>query len=551
MLGLMQDWPLRVSSIIDHAAKYHAARAIVSRPIVSNQGEGPLTQTNWAEIRTQALKLAQALGRLGVQPGEVIGCMAWNTARHMEIWYGVPGAGAVLHSLNPRLSREQLLYVINHAEDRWLFCDLDLVPILEGVAADLPLVRGYVVMTDRAHMPETSLPNVHCYEEIVGSETGEAGWVAVDETAACGICYTSGTTGEPKGAVYSHRSNVIHAMVMIQPDMLALSSCDVLMPVVPLFHANGWSTGFSAPMAGAGMVLPGRQLDPASLYEMFGHGVTVTAAVPTVWLLLLTYLRENGLYLPDLNRVVIGGSACPLAVVEAFQNDYGVQVLHAWGMTETSPLGTLCSFKPETAALPEAERLDAQLKVGHPPFTVDLAIRGEDGAMLPWDGKTQGRLLVRGPGVVKRYLNQDTDIIDTDDWFDTGDAANIDPLGYVRITDRFKDVIKSGGEWISSIEMENFAVGHPDVAEAAAVGIPHPKWDERPVLVVVPHKGKEPPAAEIIDLLRPHFAKWQLPDDVIYFDEIPHTATGKISKLKLRGILDGIDYKLPDQRETG
>jgi fatty-acyl-CoA synthase len=302
-------------------------------------------------------------------------------------------------------------------------------------------------------------------------------------------------------------------------------------------------------------VLPGRQLDPASLYEMLGHAVTVTAAVPTIWLMLLSHLRDNGLTLPDLNRVVIGGSSCPRAVIESFQNDYGVRVLHAWGMTETSPLGTLCSFKPEIAALPEEERLEAQLKVGHPPFTVDLAIRAEDGEgggeMLPWDNAAQGRLLIRGPGVVRRYLGQDADCVDSDQWFDTGDAATIDPLGYVRITDRFKDVIKSGGEWISSIEMENAALAHADVAEAAAIGVPHPKWDERPVLVVVAEKGKQPAADEIIDLLRPHFANWQLPDDVIQVAEIPHTATGKISKLKLRQMLDGMDYKLPDQRGTG
>jgi fatty-acyl-CoA synthase len=546
MLGMMQDWPLRVAAIIDHAAKYHGGRPVLGRSV-----EGPLVRTDWAGIRSRALKLSQALRRLGVKPGEVVGAMAWNTPRHMEVWYGVPGAGAVLHSLNPRLAREQLIYIINHAEDRWIFCDLDLLPVLEAVAEELPLVRGYVVLTDRAHMPATAHSNVLCYEEIVGAETGDAPWTEVDERAACGICYTSGTTGEPKGVAYSHRSNVLHAMVFSQADMLGLSCNDVLMPVVPLFHANGWSTGFTAPLSGSAMVLPGRQLDPASLYEMLGHGVTITAAVPTVWLMLLTHLRENGLKLPDLDRVVIGGSSCPKAVIEAFQDEFGVRVIHAWGMTETSPLGTLCSFKPEVMARTPGERLKTQLTVGHPPFTVDLAIRDDDGQMLPWDGETQGRLLIRGPGVVRRYLKQDKDITDADNWFDTGDAATIDPLGYVRITDRFKDVIKSGGEWISSIEMENFALSHPGVAEAAAIGVPHPKWDERPVLVVVPHKGKRPPADEIIDRLRPHFARWQLPDDVLYVDEIPHTATGKISKLKLRQMLEAMAYRLPDQREAG
>ncbi|MCL5778426.1 long-chain-fatty-acid--CoA ligase [Limibaculum sp. FT325] len=542
MQDLMQDWPLRVSAIIDHAARYHGGRTIVSRSV-----EGPVTRTDWAATRVRALKVAQALRRLGVRPGDVVGCMAWNTARHLEAWYGVPGAGAVLHSLNPRLACEQLAYIAGHAGDRWLICDPDLAPIVARMVPDLPDLRGVIVLTDRPHMPE-ELPGALCFEDLLAAEDGDTGWHRGDERDACGICYTSGTTGHPKGVVYSHRSNVLHAMAMIQPDMLGLSSRDVVMPVVPLFHANGWSTGFSAPMAGAGMVLPGRLMDPASLYGMLEQGVTVTAAVPTIWLPLLTYLREQGLDLPHLDRVVIGGSSCPRAVIEAFQNDYGVRVLHAWGMTETSPLGTFASFKPEVAAMPDEERIGVQLKVGHPPFTVDLCIRDDAGADLPWDGETQGRLQIRGPGVLRRYLKQEADAIDAEGWFDTGDAATIDALGYVRITDRFKDVIKSGGEWISSIDMENAAVSHPDVAEAAAVGVPHPKWDERPVLCIVPKPGRSPGADEIIDRLRPHFAKWQLPDEVLFVTEIPHTATGKISKLTLRRQLEEAGYRLPDLR---
>ncbi|MEM7742164.1 MAG: long-chain-fatty-acid--CoA ligase [Pseudomonadota bacterium] len=543
MQGLMQDWPLRVTHILDHAARFHGGRRVVGR-----SAEGPIVQSNWSGIHLGARKLAMALKRLGLGRGDMVGCMAWNTVRHLEVWYGVPGAGCVLHSLNPRLSAEQLIYIINHAEDQWILVDADLVGVLEPLVGQLTTVKGFIVLTERATMPETSLPGALCYGDLIGAEDGADHWVPGEETDACGVCFTSGTTGNPKGVVYSHRSNVLHAMITSQVDMFGLSSNDVLMPVVPLFHANGWSTGFAGPLAGAGMVLPGRQLDPASLVEMFGYGVTCSAAVPTVWLPLLKHLRETGVGLPDLERVVIGGSSCPRAVVEAFQDEYGVRVLHAWGMTETSPIGTICTFKPEVAGLGREAQLDVQGTVGHPPFTVDLAIRDDNEADLPWDAEAQGRLMIRGPGVVQRYLKDDEAAADADGWFDTGDAAVIDQHGYVRITDRFKDVIKSGGEWISSIDMENLAVGHPGVFEAAAVGVPHPKWDERPVLLVVKQPGQEPPADEIIDRLRPHFAKWQLPDDVVFVDEIPHTATGKISKLSIRKLLDEQGYRLPDQR---
>lgn len=538
MLGQMQDWPLRVGAIIDHAAKFHGGR-----PVISREPDGSISRTDWLSVRRDALKITQGLRRIGVRAGDVVGAMAWNSSRHLAVWYGVPGAGAVLHSLNPRLSAEQLSYIIDHAEDRWVFVDPDLAAVLEPLADRLPRVKGYIVMGTA----ETSLPGAIPLGELISGD-GDAGWEPVDERAACGICYTSGTTGEPKGVVYAHRSNVLHAMAMVQPDMLGLSCRDTLMPVVPLFHANGWSTGYSGPMTGAAMVMPGRQLDPASLMEMLGRGVTITAAVPSVWLPLLDHLRQTGGALPMLDRVVIGGSACPKAVIEAFQNEYGVHVLHAWGMTETSPLGSFGSFKPEVAARPEAERIEAQLAVGHPPFTVDFALRDEAGTELAWDGETSGRLLIRGPGVVGRYLKAESDVVDADGWFDTGDAATLDPLGYVRITDRFKDLIKSGGEWISSIELENAAVGHPDVAEAAAVAMPHPVWQERPVLVVVPQPGRAPEPSSVLAHIADRFAKWQLPDDVVLVDALPHTATGKISKKDLRARLDAEGYRLPDLR---
>ncbi len=540
----MQPFSLRVSEILDHAARYHPRRKIISRNV-----EGPIVETDWNAVYLKAKKLSKALQKLGIKKGDRIGVMAWNTARHLELWYGIPGSGAVNHTLNPRLFAKQLTYIINHAEDKILMIDLDLVKILEEILPTCKTVEQIIVLTDNINMPKSNLPNLLCYEELVENEDSDFSWVKGHETEACGICYTSGTTGNPKGVVYTHRSNVLHALASATPDMINLSSTDRIMPVVPLFHANGWSIGYTAPLVGASMVMPGREMTPEALFEMLEKGVTVTAAVPTIWLLLLNYLKTNNLKLSSLKRVIIGGSSCPRAVIETFQKDFGVQVFHAWGMTEMSPLGTICSFKPEVLNLSEEERISIQETTGHPPFTVELKLTDDDGTKLKTDGQTQGKLWARGAAVVQQYLKIDEEAVDHDGWFDTGDVATIDENGYMSITDRSKDIIKSGGEWISSIELENAAVGHPKIVEAAAIGVSHPKWDERPILVVVCEKGEMVQPKEITDFMSDYIAKWQIPDDIIFVDEIPHTATGKISKMGIRQILKKQDYQHPDKRQ--
>jgi fatty-acyl-CoA synthase len=531
MLGLMQDWPLLIPKIIDHAGLYHGNRKVISRSV-----EGPIVETTYSAIRRNALRVAKRLEKDGIRRGDRVGTVAWNTWRHLEVWYGITGLGAVYHTLNPRLFPEQIAWIANHAEDRMMMIDLTFVPLLEKLQDKLPLVERYIVLTDAANMPQTSLRNAVAYESWLDEVDDDFAWGSFDENTAAGMCYTSGTTGNPKGVVYSHRSNVLHSLMVNGPDMFGMASKDVIMPVVPMFHANGWSLAFTAPMAGTTMVMPGPKMDGASIYELLDtYKVTLSAAVPTVWLMLLQYLEQNGLNLPHLNKTIIGGSACPRAVTEKFRDVYGVEVLHAWGMTEMSPLGTICSLKPEVADLTGDAWLDIKETTGHPPFGVEMKIIDDEGTGLARDGKAFGRLVVRGPAVAAAYFKgEGGQILDDNGFFDTGDVASVDPNGYMRIVDRSKDVIKSGGEWISSIDLENLAVGHPDVAEAAVIGIVHPKWDERPLLVVVPKPGKQPTRDSLLAYMDGKIAKWWMPDDVVLVDEIPHTATGKIQKTTLR-----------------
>ncbi len=533
MLGLMQDFPLLAHRALDHAARWHANVEIVSRSV-----EGPIHRTTYAELDRRARALASAVKvKLGVELGVITGTMAWNTWRHLEIWYGVMGLGGIVHTLNPRLFHDQLTYIINHAGDRWIFTDLTFVPLFEKLQDQLPLVQGFIVMTDPAHMPETTLRNVICYEELVAAGDPSFQWPALDENTACGMCYTSGTTGHPKGVLYSHRSNVLHGLMCCMADALALNSSDCIMPVVPMFHANAWSLAFSSLIAGGKLVMPGPKLDGASLYELLdGEKVTFTAAVPTVWMMLLQHLEQHTeLKLPHLGRVAIGGSACPEKIMRAFTESYGVDVIHAWGMTEMSPIGTLGQPTAQTAALPKSEWWTIKLKQGRPPFMVDMKITDDEGRPLPHDGKTFGRLKVRGPAMARAYVKgEGNEAFDAQGWFDTGDVATIDQFGFMNITDRAKDVIKSGGEWISSIDLENAAVSCPGVQEAAAIGMPHLKWDERPLLVVVRKSGSDLAKADVLAHLQGKIARWWMPDDVVFVDEIPHTATGKISKLTLR-----------------
>jgi acyl-CoA synthetase (AMP-forming)/AMP-acid ligase II len=541
MKGLMQDWPLLVPRVLEHAALWHGERGIVSRTV-----EGPIHRETYRELDLRSRALASAVqSKLGVKEGDIIGTMAWNGYRHMEIWYGLMGMGAIVHTLNPRLFAEQLVYIINHAEDRWIFIDLTFVPIFEKLQDKLPGVKGFVIMADAAHMPSTTLKNPVCYEELLAQGDPSFKWPELDENTACGLCYTSGTTGKPKGVLYSHRSNVLHGLSTTTADSLAISSRDKVLPVVPMFHANAWGLAHGAPMAGADLVMPGPKLDGASVCELLtAEKVTMSAAVPTIWFMLLQHLEANPeIRLPDLNRVAIGGSSCPESLMRAFKTKYDVDVIHAWGMTETSPVATVCKPKGSLAHLDEEDLWQQRVKQGRVLFGVEMKLTDDEDKTVLHDGRSFGRLKVRGPWIASDYFKGDgAESFGANGWFDTGDVSTIDEWGYMQITDRSKDVIKSGGEWISSIELENIAMGCVGVAEAAAIGIPHPKWDERPLLIIVKKPNADVTKEQILAHLDGKIAKWWMPDDVTFADDIPHTATGKISKLQLRAAYK--DYSL-------
>jgi fatty-acyl-CoA synthase len=540
MRGLIMDRPLMISALLEHADRVSGDREIVSRSV-----EGPIHRYTYHDAHTRSRQLAKALTALGVQLGDRIATLAWNTHRHFEVYYAVSGIGAITHTLNPRLAPAQFTYIVNHAEDSYIFVDLNLVPLIEAVASDLSSVKGIVVMTDAAHMPESKIENLLFYEDLIDGQSDDFDWPEFDENTASSLCYTSGTTGNPKGALYSHRSTIIHAYASALPDVLNLAEREVVLPVVPMFHVNAWGIPYGATMTGAKLVFPGPKLDGASIHELLvDEEVTFAAGVPTVWLGLLNYWRENNKNVPSLNRTVIGGTAIPQSMIEAFQEDFGIEVRHAWGMTEMSPLGTISLVKPNVPATDKAARYRAQIKQGRPVFGVDMKIVDDDGKALPHDGKAYGELLVRGPWITSGYFKIDhSEAHDHDGWFATGDVCTIDPDGYMEITDRAKDVIKSGGEWISSIDLENQAMGHPDVMQAAVIGVHHPKWDERPLLIVVPAKDKTPELASINEYLTDKVAKWWLPDDMIIVESLPIGATGKVLKTELRAQFG--DHKLP------
>ena len=532
MLGQMQDHPLLISTLIDHAARNHPEGEIVSRRV-----EGDLHRSNYATIAQRSKQVANALDRLSLAHGDRVATLAWNGYRHLELYFGITCSGRVVHTINPRLLPEQIAWIANHAEDQVLCFDMTFLPIVKGIWKHCSTVRQWVALCDADKLPaDTGIPNLVAYEAWIGAEPTTYTWPSFDERSAAALCYTSGTTGNPKGALYSHRSTVLHAYAGALPDALNLSARDSILPVVPMFHVNAWGLPYGAAMTGAKLVFPGAALDGKSVYELIeSEGVTMAAGVPTVWLGLLNHTAQHGLKFSTMRRTVIGGSACPPAMIQSFRDDYGVTVLHAWGMTEMSPLGTVCTLKPRQTALPADQQLAIMAKQGRAIYGVDMKIVDADGNELPWDGQQSGDLLVRGPWIIQSYFKgEGGNPLVAGGWFPTGDVASIDRDGFLQITDRSKDVIKSGGEWISSIDVENIAMAHPAVAMAACIAVPHPKWDERPLLVVMKKPGAEATSADILAHFDGRIAKWQIPDDVVFVDSIPLGATGKMQKNKLR-----------------
>ena len=541
MNGQMMNMPLLISSLLQHADRYNGDSEIVSRLV-----DGDIHRYTYREAHLRTQQFANALLELGVRPGDRLGTLAWNTHRHYEAYFGIAGVGAISHTINPRLFPEQITYIINHAEDKLLFIDETFIPLIEKLSTQLPTVEKIIILTDKTDI-STSLTNWVAYEELISNQSDEFKWPTLDEHSASSLCYTSGTTGNPKGVLYSHRSTMIHTYTAALPDAFNISARDVVMPIVPMFHVNAWGLPYICTMTGSKIVFPGPAMDGQSLYQLMeAEAVTLSAGVPTIWAGVESYLTENQLKLPKLNRVVIGGSACPDSMIRSFEINHNVEVDHAWGMTELSPLGTYNTFKPKHVALDRDAQLAFKGKQGKVLYGVEMKIVDDGGNELPWDGKTFGDLLVRGPNVLTNYFQQTEPLLIQDKgklgWFDTGDVATIDPDGYMQITDRSKDVIKSGGEWISSIEIENTAVSHQEIIEAAVIAIPHPKWDERPLLIVVKKQDSALTREKVLEFFVDKVAKWCIPDDVVFVDEIPHTATGKILKTKLRE--DFADYQI-------
>jgi fatty-acyl-CoA synthase len=543
MLGLMQDRPLLISSLVEHAATFHPATEIVSR-----LPEGTVHRTNWCDMCLLSRQVAQAMQVLGVHAGERVGTLAWNSYRHLSLYYGVSGSGAVLHTVNPRLFPEQIDYIINHAEDQVLFFDVGFAPLVAQLAPSLKSVKHYVVMTDRAHMPELDLPNLHCFDELMAAQSTRFTWPEFEERSASSLCYTSGTTGNPKGVLYSHRSTMLHTLMELAPDTFGISSAETLLLIVPMFHANAWGAPYAAAMVGAKLVLPGPHLDGESIFNLMQQErVTLSQGVPTVWLMLFQYLDAH----PELDpkslgvkRVGIGGAAVARSMLERFEQQFGAEVVQGWGMTETSPIGVISKLLPKHAQVSSEDLVKTKLKQGRGVWGVDLKIVDEHGLALPWDGVAFGHLHVRGPWVTSGYFKSEGgQVLDAEGFFPTGDVATIDPDGYLQLVDRAKDVIKSGGEWISSIDVELCANSHPGVAESAVIGVAHPKWQERPLMLVVRRTGQQLSAEDLTSHLSARLAKWWLPDEILFVDELPHTATGKILKTKLRDTYR--DHRLP------